>query len=115
MENIRTGRKLKRFKVDQLEFNVWQRLTRVLVIAAFTGFAMLVFSFFVPEWEQLQEMDRENAMLQARLDKLTSDRRDRLQDELHTSTDIGYLEVVARDRLNLQLPGEVIFRIQRQQ
>ena len=58
-------------------------------------------------------MDRENAVLMEHLDKLNRERNDRLQDELYTSNDIGYLEIVARDRLDLQLPEEVIFRIQR--
>ncbi|MEC8906463.1 MAG: septum formation initiator family protein, partial [Verrucomicrobiota bacterium] len=71
------------------------------------------FSVFAPEWEKLKDMDRENAVLMEHLDKLNRERNDRLQDELYTSNDIGYLEIVARDRLDLQLPEEVIFRIQR--
>ena len=58
-------------------------------------------------------MDRENARLKEHLDELTRERNNRLQDELYTSNDIGYLEIVARDRLDLQMPEEVVFRIQR--
>ena len=58
-------------------------------------------------------MDRENAMLKEHLDELRRERNNRLQDELYTSNDIGYLEIVARDRLDLQMPEEVVFRIQR--
>ena len=48
-----------------------------------------------------------------KLENLKIKRNQRLKDEVHTSNDIEYLEIVARDKLNLQLPGEVIFRIQR--
>jgi cell division protein FtsB len=58
-------------------------------------------------------MDEENANLQKRLDELKLVRVERLQDELHTSNDMEYLEIVARDKLNMKMPGEVIFRIQR--
>ena len=53
------------------------------------------------------------ANLQKRLDELKLVRVERLQDELHTSNDMEYLEIVARDKLNMKMPGEVIFRIQR--
>ncbi|NRB43498.1 MAG: septum formation initiator family protein [Verrucomicrobiales bacterium] len=84
-----------------------------MLLASVVGVGILVFSVFAPEWEKLKDMDRENAVLREHLDKLNQERNDRLQDELYTSNDIGYLEIVARDRLDLQLPEEVIFRIQR--
>ena len=102
-----------RAKRDELGLNLWQRLTRILLLASVVGVGILVFSVFAPEWEKLKDMDRENAVLREHLDKLNQERNDRLQDELYTSNDIGYLEIVARDRLDLQLPEEVIFRIQR--
>lgn len=58
-------------------------------------------------------MDEENAQLKKKLESLKIERNQRLKDEVHTSNDIEYLEIVARDKLNLQMPGEVIFRIQR--
>jgi cell division protein FtsB len=113
MGNISNRQKQYRAKRDELGLNLWQRLTRILLLASVVGVGILVFSVFAPEWEKLKDMDRENAVLMEHLDKLNRERNDRLQDELYTSNDIGYLEIVARDRLDLQLPEEVIFRIQR--
>lgn len=93
--------------------SIWQRLTRILVFFSVIGLGVLVFSVFAPEWNKLQAMDEENDLLKKRLENLKAERTERLQDELHTSNEIEYLEIVARDKLNLQLPGEVIFRIQR--
>lgn len=113
MGNISNRQKQHRAKREELGLNLWQRLTRILLLASVVGVGILVFSVFAPEWEKLKDMDRENAVLMEHLDKLNRERNDRLQDELYTSNDIGYLEIVARDRLDLQLPEEVIFRIQR--
>ena len=113
MGNISNRQKQYRAKREELGLNLWQRLTRILLLASVVGVGILVFSVFAPEWEKLKDMDRENAVLREHLDKLNLERNDRLQDELYTSNDIGYLEIVARDRLDLQLPEEVIFRIQR--
>ena len=113
MGNISNRQKQYRAKRDELGLNLWQRLTRILLLASVVGVGILFFSVFAPEWEKLKDMDRENAVLMEHLDKLNRERNDRLQDELYTSNDIGYLEIVARDRLDLQLPEEVIFRIQR--
>ena len=84
-----------------------------MLLASVVGLGILVFSVFAPEWDKLKDMDQENTMLNAHLDELKRERNNRLQDELYTSNDIGYLEIVARDRLDLQLPEEVVFRIQR--
>ena len=113
MGNISNRQKQHRAKREELGLNLWQRLTRILLLASVVGVGILVFSVFAPEWEKLKDMDRENAVLREHLDKLNRERNDRLQDELYTSNDIGYLEIVARDRLDLQMPEEVIFRIQR--
>ena len=84
-----------------------------MVFLSIIGISIIVFSLFGPEWDKLQAMDEENANLQKRLDELKLVRVERLQDELHTSNDMEYLEIVARDKLNMKMPGEVIFRIQR--
>lgn len=108
--NTRRNRQLNSGKVV---LNIWQRLTRILVFFSFIGLSVLVFSVFAPEWNKLQAMDEENAQLKKKLQNLKIERNQRLKDEVHTSNDIEYLEIVARDKLNLQMPGEVIFRIQR--
>ena len=112
---VTVSKKIKnqRLRGDELVLSIWQRLTRILVFLSLTGISILVFSLFGPEWDKLQVMDEENANLQKRLNELKLVRVERLQDELHTSNDMEYLEIVARDKLNMKMPGEVIFRIQR--
>ena len=113
MGTVSKKRKNQQLRGDELVLNIWQRLTRVLVFLSIIGISILVFSLFGPEWDKLQAMNEENANLQKRLDELKLVRVERLQDELHTSNDMEYLEIVARDKLNMKMPGEVIFRIQR--
>ena len=113
MGTVSKKRKNQQLRGDELVLNIWQRLTRILVFISIIGISILVFSLFGPEWDKLQAMDEENANLQKRLDELKLVRVERLQDELHTSNDMEYLEIVARDKLNMKMPGEVIFRIQR--
>ena len=113
MGTVSKKRKNQKFRGDELAINIWQRLTRILVFLSIIGISIIVFSLFGPEWDKLQAMDEENANLKKRLDELKLVRVERLQDELHTSNDMEYLEIVARDKLNMKMPGEVIFRIQR--
>jgi cell division protein FtsB len=113
MGTVSKKRKNQRLRGDELVRSIWQRLTRILIFLSLIGISILVFSLFSPEWDKLQVMDEENANLQKRLDELKLVRVERLQDELHTSNDMEYLEIVARDKLNMKMPGEVIFRIQR--
>ena len=50
-------------------------------------------------------LERESAVI---------DRKDAKERELHAiETDPGYLEIIARDRLNFYKPGEHVFRIER--
>ncbi len=113
MGNRRARRVPDRFNTQPAGLDVWQRLTRLLVVAAFVGVGVLVFSFFVPEWEELRGMDETNAMLERRRDALLERRAENLDEERRGTDDREYLEVIARDRLNLQLPGETIIRIDR--
>jgi cell division protein FtsB len=113
MGTVSKKRKNQRLRGDELVLSIWQRLTKIFVFLSLIGISILVFSLFGPEWDKLQVMDEENANLQKRLDELKFVRVERLQDELHTSNDMEYLEIVARDKLNMKMPGEVIFRIQR--
>ena len=77
------------------------------------GVSLLVFSFFVPEWEKLREMDEVNAKLDAKRDALAARKIEVLDNERRAQADREYIEIIARDRLNLQMPGETIIRIDR--
>jgi len=84
------------------------RVVWVLIIVS----AMLTAGFtFYPEWERLAEMKRNLAKQKADLEnlqKITSNR----EKEIHLlETDPGYLEIIARDRLDMMKEGETIFRL----
>ena len=111
MVNKRSRRVPDRLNRKQVGPDIWQRLTRLLAVTALLFFCLLVFSFFVPEYEELSVLDERNQALQDRYDQLSNARQHKLAEERRTTEDPYYLEAIARDRLNMQLPGEVIFRI----
>ena len=111
MVNKRSRRVPDRLNRQQVGPDIWQRLTRLLAVVAILFFCLLVFSYFVPEYETLSSLDERNDALQDRYEQLSKTRQRKLEEVRRTEEDPYYLEAIARDRLNLQLPGEVIFRI----
>jgi len=83
-----------------------------VVVALIIACAVLIAGFtFYPEWVRLSDMKinlaKEKAHLEE-LQKLASDQKD----EVHLlKTDREYLEIIARDRLDLMKEGETIFRL----
>jgi cell division protein FtsB len=111
------NRKSSRFRSSLHEpqgLDVWQRLTRLLAVLALLGLAVLGFSYFVPEWEKLGALQERNARLEVRRDQLLAQKAEKLDEEKRSLTDPAYLEIIARDRLNMQLPGETVIRIDRE-
>ncbi|MCH2060016.1 MAG: septum formation initiator family protein [Verrucomicrobiales bacterium] len=111
MVNKRSRRVPDRLNRKQIGLDIWQRLTRLLAVVALLFFCLLVFSFFVPEYEELSVLDERNQVLQEQYAGLSMLRERKLEEEQRTIKDPHYLEAIARDRLNMQLPGEVIFRV----
>ena len=73
-----------------------------------------VYKLFGPELDRQQEMQSEiNRLTQIEAGKKEQVVRLRQEHRL-LKTDKEYLESVARDRLELQRPGEYIFRIERE-
>lgn len=93
--------------------DVWQRLTQLVGVVAMAGVGVLVLSVFVPEWDKLRQMDEVNERLAQRRDSLIEQKSERLHEEQRGRADQEYIELIARDRLNLQRPGETIIRIDR--
>ena len=111
MVNKRSRRVPDRLNRKQIGPDIWQRLTRLLAVVALLFFCLLVFSFFVPEYDELSVLDERNQALQEQYDELKTLRKRKLEEKQRTLEDPHYLEAIARDRLNMQLPGEVIFRV----
>ena len=111
MANKRSRRVPDRLNRQQIGPDIWQRLTRLFAVVALSFFCLLVFSYFVPEYEELSLLDERNDALQGRYEELSTARQSKREEGQRTKEDPHYLEAIARDRLNMQLPGEVIFRI----
>jgi cell division protein FtsB len=73
--------------------------------------ALLTAGFtFYPEWVRLSDMKRELAKQKDRMEDLRNLSQAR-EKEIHLlETDREYLEMIARDRLDLMKEGETIFR-----
>ncbi len=93
--------------------DIWQRLSRVLVTVLFLLVMAVILSLFLPEVEKQREIDSELAELEGVRDAMR-ERRQKLAARLEwMKTEPEYLEAIARDRLDLFKPGELILRIER--
>ena len=91
---------------------IWQQMNAILRVLLFLAVWLLLISFFLPPYKQLQrdraEYDRLNAQLteqKATLSRLT-------KQVALLKSDPTYLETLARDSLELMKPGETIFRLE---
>jgi cell division protein FtsB len=79
-----------------------------LIIAS--GLVTLGFTFY-PEWARMVSMKRDLAVQQERLADLKKKTGDHEQEVKLLLTDPQYLEIIARDKLDLMKDGETIFRL----
>ncbi len=113
---------------DQADFNfdmpvdeakprggVWRPLSRVMECVIYALLALAVAKLFGPELGRRDKLTAELHRLetvrdtkQAQVDRLLTNHR-------LLKTDKTFLEAVARDRLDLQRPGEYIVRIHREE
>ena len=84
------------------------RIVWVLIIAS----ALMTAGFtFYPEWIRLSEMKMNLAKQKSHLAELQKLAKARDQEVHLLQTDRDYLEIIARDRLDLMKEGETIFRL----
>jgi cell division protein FtsB len=87
---------------------VAMRVVWVLIV----GSALLTLGFtFYPEWTRLSGMRQDVAAQKARLEELHKLAAEREQEVKLLQTDREYLEMIARDKLDLMKQGETIFRL----
>lgn len=103
----------KQFSPDEESLDVWQRLTRLLLVAVFVGVVVLVISFFGPQLEKQREMEAINADLVGLRDDLQRQLDGCHKKQRLLQTDPHYFQQFARTRLNLQMDGETIIHIER--
>ena len=96
------------------EASIWQQLNRVLRALLAVAFLLVIVSLFVPQHKRLTQSRGEIDKLQAKVteQKILLTRQTREVNLLRT--DAGYLETIARDRLDLMKEGETIFRLEAQ-
>jgi cell division protein FtsB len=97
------------------EASIWQRLNRVLRGLLAVAFILVVVSLFLPQHKKLTQSRSEIEALQLQVSdqKMLLARQTREVNLL--KTDAGYLEMIARDRLDLMKEGETIFRSEQPQ
>jgi cell division protein FtsB len=80
--------------------------------ALIVGSALLTLGFtFYPEWIRLSDMKRDVTEQKTRLAELRKTATDRELEVKLLQTDREYLEMIARDKLDLMKDGETIFRL----
>ena len=93
--------------------NVWKRLSRVMEVVIYVLLILTVVKLFGPEMQPQDDLKEERE----RISHIRDEKEARVlrlrQEHRLLKTDRGYLETVARDRLNLQREGEHIVRIER--
>jgi cell division protein FtsB len=94
------------------EATIWQRMNHVLRVLLFLAVWLLIISFFLPPYRQLDRIRGESDGLLAQLteEKLLLARR--TKEVALLKSDPTYLETIARDKLELMKEGETIFRLE---
>ncbi len=103
------------FKDRQPEEGVWSYLNRLVKALILVAVVALIIGAFIPELKREREETARLDQLKLDIDKQKSllTRRTREVDLLQH--DPGYMETLARDRLDMMKPGETIYRIEPQQ
>ncbi len=93
------------------EASIWQQLNRVL--CAFLGIAIIlvIVSLFLPQHKKIVQSRSESESLEAQVAEQRALLARRTREVNLLTTDPGYLETIARDRLDFMKEGETIFRV----
>jgi cell division protein FtsB len=94
------------------EATVWQRLNRVLAVLLVIAVWLVIVSLFVPPYKRLMHSRAEIDDLQNRVDEQKKLLGQQSRVVTLLQTDPTYLEIIARDRLDLMKEGETIFRLE---
>ena len=94
------------------EASIWQQLNRILRVLLALAVLLVIISLFVPQQKRLTQSRAEIEDLQQQVSeqKIVLARQTREVNLL--KTDAGYLETIARDRLDLMKEGETVFRFE---
>lgn len=85
--------------------------TRVVWTLIVVALLAITVALFYPEVTRLSEMKRDLQKKTAHLAELRKSARERAEEVRLLQNDPEYLEIIARDRLDLMKEGETIFRL----
>ena len=94
------------------EASIWQQLNRVLRGLLCVAFALIVISLFIPQHKKLTQSRTEIENLQAQVNDQKTLLTRQTREVGLLKSDAGYLETIARDRLDLMKEGETVFRLE---
>ena len=85
--------------------------TAVVCVLILAGTLLLAGFIYYPQWMRLSDMKRDLIHEKSRLAQLRKLSTEREQEVRMLQNDPEYLEMIARDRLDLMKEGETIFRL----
>ena len=94
------------------EATIWQRMNHVLRILLLLAVWLLVISAFLPPYKKLNQSRAEIEQLQSQLAGEKAVLARQTKEVALLKSDPGYLETIARDKLDLMKEGETIFRLE---
>ncbi|MDQ6655006.1 MAG: septum formation initiator family protein [Verrucomicrobiota bacterium] len=97
------------------EASVWQQLNRILRGLLVLAFLLIIVSLFLPQRKTLLRSQGEIDALRGRLAEQKTLLARQTREVTLLKTDPGYLETIARDRLDLMKEGETVFRLEQPQ
>lgn len=93
------------------EASIWQQLNRILRALLLVALVLVIVSLFIPQRRRLAASRAEIEALQTQVDKQRGILARQTREAALLKTDPSYLEIFARDRLDLMKDGETVFRI----
>ena len=94
------------------EATVWQRLNSVLRVLLVLALLLVIVSLFLPPYKKLTQSRTEIDRLQTLVTEQKILLAHQTREVNLLKTDATYLEIMARDRLDLMKEGETIFRLE---
>ncbi len=92
------------------EASIWHKLNRVLRALLGLAIILVIVSLFLPQHKKIAQSRSEMESLEAQVGEQRALLARRTREVTLLKTDPGYLETIARDRLDLMKEGETIFR-----
>ncbi len=91
---------------------IWQQMNAILRVLVLIAVWLLMISFFLPPYKQLQRDRAEYDQLNAQLTEQKTTLARLTRQVALLKNDPTYLETIARDSLEMMKQGETIFRLE---